>query len=509
MAEHNLLVVSDLHLSAGWDEQTGKTSRLEDFFRDDAFARFLRYHEQIKDQPRFGGRSWLLILNGDLFDFLQVVSLPEDGPTLKRIKGVEHRSQLRADERAYGLGTSARESAWKLVQIARGHQRFFAALGWFVAHGNQVAVVRGNHDVDLHWEAVQACFVMETHQAYTRQRSTEAMGPPISLVDCQQRIHFVPWFYHKAERVYVEHGGQYDAANHFHDVLNPVLANDPQRIELPWGSLFVRYLFNKVEDVHPFADNVKPLTRYLSWAFRSDPIRATEILFGRGWVFLQAFWKAGRKAAAAALHAPHGDVSNHDEKGSLPPQVTKEINRLAHWRVESSWQRWVGVLLQALISLLAFLIIGAFIALAVVTLALNNGPQWMAGVYIGTAIVAAFLGRGLQRGFSRIGEQSYLLEVGRELERILEPVGGVRYIVMGHDHRPAVERLDDAWYVNTGAWVPLYEKEGPMEGREALTFFRLAWDYAGTPELLRWDDAGGAPTRIVLPSHHLRGQPRG
>jgi hypothetical protein len=85
----------------------------------------------------------------------------------------------------------------------------------------------------------------------------------------------------------------------------------------------------------------------------------------------------------------------------------------------------------------------------------------------------------------------------------------VRYIVMGHDHRPAIERLDDAWYVNTGAWVPLYEKEGPIEGREALTFFRLAWDHDGTPELLRWDDAGGAPTRMALPSHHLRSHPRG
>jgi UDP-2,3-diacylglucosamine pyrophosphatase LpxH len=502
-------VVSDLHLSAGWDPETGKTSRLEDFFRDEAFARFLRYHQEVKEQPRFGGRPWLLILNGDLFDFLQVVSLPEDGPPLMSVKGMEHRGQLRANEQAYGLGTTAGESAWKLKQIARGHARFFAALGSFVAHGNQVAVVRGNHDVDLHWQEVQQCFVVETHRAYTRQRSRERTGPPLTLAVCRERIHFAPWFHHEAGRVYVEHGGQYDAANHFRDVLNPVLPDDPQRIELPWGSLFVRYLFNKVEDVHPFADNVKPLTRYLTWAFRNDPIRAIEVLLGRGWVFLRAFCKAGRKAAAAALHAPHDDVSAHGEQGSLPSQVTREIKTLARRRVESAWQTWVGTLLQGLISLLTLLIIGAFIALAAVTLALNSGPRWMAGVYIGMAILAAFMGRGLRRGFSRMWEQSYLLGVARELERILEPAGGVRYIVMGHDHRPAIERLDDAWYVNTGAWVPLYEKEGPIEGREALTFFRLAWDHDGTPELLRWDDAGGAPTRMALPSHHLRSHPRG
>ncbi|MGD2165419.1 MAG: hypothetical protein PVH50_07800, partial [Anaerolineae bacterium] len=133
---HNILIVSDLHLTEGLDPRTGKTSRLEDFFRDQAFARFLRYHETVKDQPRFGARPWLLILNGDIFDFLQVISLPQDGPTLQTVKGVDRRSDLSPNEQAYGLGTTAAESEWKLKQIAAGHQDFFAALGWFVAQGN-------------------------------------------------------------------------------------------------------------------------------------------------------------------------------------------------------------------------------------------------------------------------------------------------------------------------------------------------------------------------------------
>jgi UDP-2,3-diacylglucosamine pyrophosphatase LpxH len=493
-----LLVVSDLHLSQGCDPETGKTSRLEDFFRDDAFARFLRYHEGIRDQPRFGGRPWLLILNGDLFDFLQVVSLPEDGMPLRTVRGVDDRSELSASERAHGLGTTAGESAWKLKQIARGHPRFFAALGWFVAHGNRVLVVRGNHDVDLHWEEVQECLVMETQLAYMRQRSKDGRGPPLSPAACRKCISFSPWLYYEAGRIYVEHGGQYDALNHFHDFLNPVLPDDPERIELPMGSLFVRYLFNKVEDVHPFADNVKPLTRYLKWAFRSDPIRTMELLLSRGWVFLRALWKTGQKAARAALHGPPEDVSAHEEPSSLPAAVTKEIKALARWRVETFWQTWAGSALQGLVRLLTVLIIGAFIALAGVSLVMDSARRWLAGVYLAMAILAAVLGRGLQHVLSRMLEQSYLLEVAQNLEEILKPAGGVRYIVMGHDHRPMIERLEKAWYVNTGAWVPLYEKEGPIEGRESLTFFRLTRDHQGTPELLRWDDAGGAPTRMVL-----------
>jgi hypothetical protein len=41
--------------------------------------------------------------------------------------------------------------------------------------------------------------------------------------------------------------------------------------------------------------------------------------------------------------------------------------------------------------------------------------------------------------------------------------------------------------------VQVFEKTGPIEGREKLTFFRLAWGYEGVPELLLWDDAVGEP----------------
>lgn len=497
---HNLLIVSDLHLSRGLIPETGRTSRLEDFFRDDAFARFLRYHEEIKDQPRFGGRPWLLILNGDIFDFLQVVSLPREGRELRTVKGVEQWSELSANERAYGLGTTAVETAWKLKRIAQGHQTFFAALGWFVAQGNHIAVVRGNHDVELHWERVRNCFTMEAKRAHTRQWLREGGSSPATLETYRQRIQFYPWVYHESGRIYVEHGCQYDAANHFHSFLDPVLADDPERIELPWGSLFVRYLFNRVEDLHPFADNVKPLTRYLAWAFRKNPIKALQVLVGRGWVFLTAFWKMGRKATASALHPSAAKEVGEAEQVPLPAEIAADIQDLADRRVESYWQVGVGSVLEELISLLSFLIIGAFLGLAIVTLFVESEARWLAAVYAASAILAALLRQGLRESLTLGSEQNRLTTVAFELERILaqEPTHWVPIITMGHDHQPTIERLDAAWYVNTGAWVPLYEKEGTIEGREALTFLRLAQDEGNPPELLRWDDAGGAPTSMVV-----------
>ena len=103
MEEHNLLIVSDLHLCEGLDLKSGRYSRQEDFLFDGTFARFLRYHESVKQQPRFGGRPWLLVFNGDLLDFPQVDSLPEEGEPLRKVKGVTHYKDLSAASVIRGL----------------------------------------------------------------------------------------------------------------------------------------------------------------------------------------------------------------------------------------------------------------------------------------------------------------------------------------------------------------------------------------------------------------------
>src|SRR6266852_9045122 len=71
LSEHDLLIVSDLHLSEGRDPDRKEFSRKEDFFSDEEFARFLAYHKRgTPDHPR--ELKWHLIINGDFLDFLQV-----------------------------------------------------------------------------------------------------------------------------------------------------------------------------------------------------------------------------------------------------------------------------------------------------------------------------------------------------------------------------------------------------------------------------------------------------
>jgi UDP-2,3-diacylglucosamine pyrophosphatase LpxH len=484
MEEYNLLVVSDLHLCEGVDPESGRYARQEDFLFDEAFARFLRYHERVKQQPRFGERPWLLVFNGDLCDFPQVDALPEDGEPLLRVKGVACQANLCADERIFGLGTSEQESVWKIERIARGHPAFFAALGWFVAHGNRIAVVKGNHDLEFHWPAVQRRFVAEVERAYTRQRQMLGEGPAITPEEIEERVRFYPWFYYEPGRVYAEHGGQYESSCHTCDYLNPVSCDDPDCLQVLWGNLFVRYLFNQIEDVHPFADNVKPATRYLVWALRKAPILTLRLIVSRGWIFLQAFWKVTR---AALERRPSQEQA---QPGPLPLEVTKEIAELAERQAKDSRREWMGgMLLIVLAVLVAALVIAAGVSFLV-------GLRLVGAICAGTAVVLFIVRLVARRRIPSFDD--LMLRVARNLEQILEPPHAVRYILLGHDHVANMERMEDAWYVNTGAWVQVFEKKGPIEGREKLTFFRLAWGYEGVPQLLRWDDAVGEPALLRL-----------
>ena len=494
-AAHNILVVSDLHLSEGLHPDTGQVSHLEDFLFDGAFARFLQYHEDAKHQPRFGGQPWLLIINGDQFDFLQVVSMPAEGVELHALKNVTNYRQLRTNERKYGLGTTAEESAWRLERIARGHQRFFAALGWFVAQGNRVVVIKGNHDVELHWSIVQDRFVEQVERAYRRQRLMLGQGEPISLEGLRSGIEFYPWYYYEAERIYVEHGGQYDGANRFRDFLNPVLVDDPSRIELPGGSLFVRYLFNRLEDVHPFADNIKPISRYLAWAIKKDAVTAVEVLASRGWVFLRAFWNIGRKILASSRHQPALSVRAPEHRSApspLPLRVTSRVEEVARLRAAASWQEWAEAATWGLLTSLLGLSVVLFAGLVGLSVVGQAGRSTFG--YLVATVAAYLLRRSSRRSLDALFEAHKLERVAGEVVKALGPQHRVRYIVLGHNHKAGLKQLGETWYINTGAWVPLYTRNGPIEGREKLTFFRLAWTHRGTPELLCWDNSAGAPT---------------
>jgi len=368
-ADHNLLIVSDLHISEGFRPSSGKWSRNEDFLSDDSFAAFLQYHEG----RRGDGLPWRLIIAGDVFDFLQVTSHSavnwrelgekvdqlEHAPTrriddpgsrqsqaaqrltevIRSLEGetddacrgllacamklgdklsalpdeltwalerlvletwilaVKPKARLSKSDCKFGLGTSWPEATWKADRIAEGHPVFFSALAWFLARGNSVVMMKGNHDVELHWLAVQERLRELVADALANASLPVPPWPmdesePDKTVamlarEVQDRMDFCPWIYFEPGLLYIEHGNQYFLTDALKDFLNPILPQKDRLLRLPAGSLFVRYFFNKAEQTFPFIDNLRPRTRALAWAFQNRLLETIGLLVRCSCAFLR------------------------------------------------------------------------------------------------------------------------------------------------------------------------------------------------------------------------------
>ena len=524
---HNYLFVSDLHLSEGVDPRTGKLDRNEDFFYDLEFAQMLVYHVQEwkkakGDDPM--SRPWKLVINGDIWDFLQVVSLPPTDHPLFTKYGVE----LTNNKKEYGLGTSEPETVWKLRRIVEGHTLFFQALGWFLAHeGFELILLKGNHDTELYWPGVQAAVrhVIGEQYATWYKKMYEGAQPdsplsfntrmPTKLAGLDERIHFPPWFYYEPNLFYVEHGNQYDSANAYRDFLHPIVPDRPDLIELPSGSFFVRYFFNKVELLHPFADNLRPLTRYVNWALNTEPIATIQIILRRPstiWNFLVSFTAKQRRQAKRSTPPPELPIP------PLPLDEARRARLLAlHRKYQEAGQTqstraiWLTVL-GVVLRLLAFVV-----ALVAVRFFVLGAYGWFVLAAVG--VLLTYVGAlALSRTLNDVENYVSLWEVSKEVQQVLNDAEGeggeaaVPFHIFGHDHHATFEELEGApnrfrqWYVNTGSWLPSFsETDRLTRGDLQLAFLRLVPNMPNfarnLPELLEWIPEAKQPRPIKMLKH--------
>lgn len=175
-----LVVVADLHVS------TGAGARL--FDADHAFAGFAEYVGARTPQVS------TLVLAGDFFDLLHVTR----------------------SGRAW-RDTSEEASLTKLELAAAAHPIVLGALGDLAAAGVRIAVIPGNHDLELARPSAQ-------------RRFRELLGAQrTGAVDA---VDFHPWIFHRPGFVYVEHGSQHHDLN----AVRTLLAPSPDRLEIPLGA---------------------------------------------------------------------------------------------------------------------------------------------------------------------------------------------------------------------------------------------------------------------------------
>ena len=422
-----LLIVSDLHLSEGWDEETKHLSRNEDFFLDSAFSRFLA--RQTEDAAR-GGYHLRLIIPGDLVDFLQVTTVPPDDSL--------DAEPITERERKFGLGTSPAHTCWKLRRIVNGHWVFFSALARFLSEGHDLIILPGNHDIEWVIPEVQAAFISEV----------ASRAPPGTEKQVRDRIRFLPWFYLEPGLIYIDHGHQYDSLNSFDYFLHPYLPDD--LIDLPAGSFFVRYLFNRVELSYPFADNMKPVTAFFCWALKR----------WEGWrdlpKYIRFFWETVVKKAAP-----------------LDPKWGQELERIQGDRL---------------------------LALARETGLPQATLQQLRGLWVPSAIHHLSKGQLILAFSGATGGDAPLTSVANRISALL----GVRYVIFGHTHETDLQSIPSgpprAEYVNSGTWTKIFATnfEERLLKEESEFVYVLVDRLKPKIELLRWRDDLGEGERVRL-----------
>lgn len=426
--EFNIVIISDLHLSEGRDTKTRKFSLNEDFFFDEEFDRFLQY---LEGESGRRGRKWRLIVAGDMVDFLQITRKPE-----------KHEFKLRRSEEDYGLGTSPEKTVWKMKVMMNGHWTFFRALGRFIGRGNKFIIMTGNHDIEWTVPEVQKAFRDEMKKEYLPDGVED---PDVAVLN---GVEFCPWFYYEPGLIWVEHGHQYDGMNSYDYFLFPYLPNSNE-LMLPGGSFFVRYLFNKIEQKDPFADNIKSVSNYI----RKYGLR---LLFSYGVMkHVRYFWKIIQKISK--FESDELKYLNQKNQEGIEAEAARfgiEIEKL-----QTIKREWVPCFLY------------------------NQGMWkniWNFITY-------------------RVSERQWMNHVSairKELE--------VRYIVMGHTHEVDLHLLNPdkrAEYSNSGTWTKIFSSdpgERLLQEEHEAVFIQILKDEGNKVEVMKWRDDLGAGQRVKL-----------
>jgi UDP-2,3-diacylglucosamine pyrophosphatase LpxH len=455
--EGDIYVISDLHLAAGI-KQDSKYSGTENFFYDEPFLRFIQH---IKQKNK---NSWLTI-NGDFIDFLRITNIPakqEDfiawQDWLNKI-GInkslqELQSSILPKELEYGLKTHEYKSVWRIICAENGHRLFFEALAEWIAAGNKLVIVKGNHDLEWYWKGIRNTmrFILAEKIAKISQKETDEVFEEFIFPN----LFFTDQSVTYNDSVYIEHGHVYDK---FSNVQGEPLMPNKEEINIPFGSFFNRYLINNLEVTYPFLDNVRPREKILPLVVRDNFYLGIKIFF---------------------RHIPF---------------MIKLIPK-------GYFSYMFGKLMAFAIPLLILIIwigISVWVSIKSGNLHLPELRSWM------ITPVKALVWGVLSYFFVKIVAYFQLEEPGdlnEDAKKIMDAHPGYKFVIMGHTHNPEQFEYKSNWHYNTGTWIPIIEtSNSEIRFDKTFTFVHLTRDNAGgylSSPLQRWNDDSSRFDPIVL-----------
>jgi UDP-2,3-diacylglucosamine pyrophosphatase LpxH len=380
--------------------------------------------------------------------------------------------------------------------IIHDHPVWFDALGKFLRDGNRAIFIIGNHDIELHWPAVQSAI---------SERLKAAGGDPGA-------VRFAEWFYISNKDTFIEHGNQYDPYSLCDNPLNPAIhERHGDLLKLPFGNLAGKFMLNGMGLMNPHVEGsyIKDsLFEYLHFTYKY--VVKTQPLIVWDW-----FWSATatwvvtlREGFARPLSDPltfADRVGKVAERANASPQLVLALRELhAHPAYFSPLQllrelwldRVIAVVLVVALSFTFFSYLNVFIDVS----------YWWFLVPLALLIPIPLL---YARTVTSEVEKAQAAAMATaptavKLANLYAPVR-ISRVVYGHTHREMKKMLDTETgadtpveYLNTGTWSPAFHD---VECTQRYGRSCFAWIKPGAPggrrvaSLYEWKN--GAALEIV------------
>ena len=441
-----IYAISDLHIGEGVRDD-GKMSPLEDFTVDAEFEDFIDH--AIGQRDARGADRAKLVLHGDVFDFLKIITPPK-GAKFAGSQKARDAADVAADERLAVL---------KMRRIVEAHPRVLRGLRTWMAAGNDLVIVAGNHDQELFYGRV-------------RQVLRAALGPE------QKNLKFEPYL-HLDGDVLIEHGQRYDPMNAVSHMLYPFssMDADKRRLRPSVGNFVVVQLNNRFKEKVPELNYLSRGRAMMMAILR----RAPKDLLA---VVPFALRIAGLTGNKAPTHASRAIAQEHVRRLTTGPWIEEQRRTINATRA----QRGQAPLSTADMRRLMLRWDGL------------SAKPYLETMNLGKNRFAGMLRLLRPREFKKWIDATFGNTAPGALELAFSEMVNVH--VQGHTHVAGIEdatvkkswgreekRGDGRrrWVVNTGAWIPHME-HGHPDARSFLTFLEVSREGGETtPRLLRWD----------------------
>jgi UDP-2,3-diacylglucosamine pyrophosphatase LpxH len=458
---YNLLALSDLHLGSDLVHhvrpEAPARSRASERCDRELVGLFDWYREH-----RVEARPWRLIIGGDFIDFAGMSVMTDER---------ELRTPPTEEERSHGLGGTPDHTLLKLRLVLTHHASVMQGLARFLAAGNTLVIVQGNHDVDWHWRSVQREF----------RRALEKLAPVPP-----DAVTFAPWFYYEEGLVYLEHGHQYDPCCSYENVLYPVSREDPRRTARSLADVLLRYVVRPTRGMTESGHDDAGFFDYIRFTVGLGARGAVALAarFARANRVLLRLWRLqlyGVSKRVKAVHRRRMRILSNTYQVSL-----KQLHRLARLQRAPATRSLAAIVTSVMLDRVLL-----FTFAVLLTAALLVAAPWKALLAVVPLTLAAGLVARSVLPKRTIAPSAMLRERSLSVAKLFPAA----FVVMGHTHLPEMRTHHRTTYVNLGAWG---EEDAPDGSATALPATRthlvvLRAEDGVMAELRTWRTGGPEP----------------